>query len=81
MGEAEPAPRQIFADRLDELLQLTTDPPLKNAVAQAGRRRPAGRRWPVCGRRVSDGKRGLPEGNCPPVRKSTDHLRGDPQDR
>ncbi|MFF4422906.1 ATP-binding protein [Streptomyces sp. NPDC001549] len=60
---AEPTPRRVFADRLSELLGRTADLPIKSAVAEANRRRPAGRGRPVSGRRVSDWKQGrhLPE--------------------
>ncbi|MEV4359914.1 AAA family ATPase [Nonomuraea sp. NPDC049625] len=58
MSETETTPRQLFADRLAELLELTADLPLKSAITQANRRRPGGRGRPVSDRRVSDWKRG-----------------------
>ncbi|MBL1101787.1 WD40 repeat domain-containing protein [Streptomyces coffeae] len=66
---------------MTELLELTADLPLKNAVAEANRRRPFGRGRPVSGRRVSDWKRGrhLPDSEMSflaLVRVLIEHCRG-----
>ncbi|MFF3685977.1 ATP-binding protein [Streptomyces sp. NPDC002187] len=81
MGKAEPTPRRVFADRLSELLELAADLPIKSAVAEANRRRPAGRGRPISGRRVSDWKQGrhLPESEVAflvLVRVLLEHCRG-----
>ncbi|TLQ42247.1 AAA family ATPase [Streptomyces marianii] len=81
MGEAEPTPRRVFAGRLSELLGLAVDLPVKSAVAEANRRRPAGRGRPISGRRVSDWKQGrhLPESEVAflvLVRVLLEHCRG-----
>ncbi|MFE7033971.1 ATP-binding protein [Streptomyces sp. NPDC057621] len=81
MGKAEPTPRRVFADRLSELLELAADLPVKRAVAEANRRRPARRCRPVSGRRVSDWKQGrhLPESEVAflvLVRVLLEHCRG-----
>ncbi|MFJ5779963.1 ATP-binding protein [Streptomyces sp. NPDC093094] len=81
MGQSEPAPRRVFADRLGELLALAADLPVKSAVAEANRRRPAGRGRPISGRRVSDWKQGrhLPESEVAflvLVRVLIEHCRG-----
>ncbi|MGW1954052.1 ATP-binding protein [Streptomyces sp. NPDC001920] len=81
MGKAEPTPRRVFADRLSELLELAADLPIKSAVAETNRRRPAGRGRPISGRRVSDWKRGrhLPESEVAflvLVRVLLEHCRG-----
>ncbi|MFE1440506.1 ATP-binding protein [Streptomyces sp. NPDC058739] len=83
MGETEPTPRQVFADRLGELLGLAADLPVKSAVSEANRRRPAGRGRPISGRRVSDWKQGrhLPESEVAflvLVRVLLEHCRGRP---
>ncbi|MFD5620967.1 ATP-binding protein [Streptomyces yangpuensis] len=80
-AEADPTPRQVFADRLSELLAQTADLPIKSAVAEANRRRPAGRGRPISGRRVSDWKqaRHLPESEAAfliLVRVLLEHRRG-----
>ncbi|WP_405593975.1 WD40 repeat domain-containing protein [Streptomyces sp. NBC_01410] len=66
---------------MGELLELTADLPLKSAVAEANRRRPAGRGRPVSGRRVSDWKRGrhLPDSEIAflvLIRVLVEHCRG-----
>ncbi|MFD7783721.1 ATP-binding protein [Streptomyces nojiriensis] len=81
MAEAEPTPRRVFAERLSELLARTADLPIKSAVAEANRRRPAGRARPISGRRVSDWKQGrhLPESEAAflvLVRVLLEHRRG-----
>ncbi|MFE0581486.1 ATP-binding protein [Streptomyces sp. NPDC058874] len=81
MAEADPTPRRVFADRLSELLAQTADLPIKSAVAEANRRRPAGRGRPISGRRVSDWKQGrhLPESEAAfliLVRVLLEHRRG-----
>ncbi|MFE3496227.1 ATP-binding protein [Streptomyces sp. NPDC059175] len=81
MGEAEPTPRRVIADRLGELLGLTVDLPIKSAVAEANRRRPDARGRPISGRRVSDWKQGrhLPESEVAflvLVRVLLEHCRG-----
>ncbi|MBN0042532.1 AAA family ATPase [Streptomyces actuosus] len=81
MGKAEPTPRRVFADRLSELLGLAADLPIKSAVAEVNRRRPAGRSRPISGRRVSDWKQGrhLPESEMAfllLVRVLLNHCRG-----
>ncbi|NUL26300.1 WD40 repeat domain-containing protein [Streptomyces lunaelactis] len=81
MEQAEPTPRRLFAERLEELLELTADLPLKSAVAEANRRRPAGRGRPVSGRRLSDWKRGrhLPDSEVAflvLIRVLIEHCRG-----
>ncbi|WP_328665838.1 AAA family ATPase [Streptomyces sp. NBC_00322] len=81
MGSVEPLPRWLFAERLGELLELAADLPLKSAVAEANRRRPAGRGRPISGRRVSDWKRGqhLPESEMAflvLIRVLVEHCRG-----
>ncbi|MFC6083622.1 nSTAND1 domain-containing NTPase [Sphaerisporangium aureirubrum] len=63
VNEKELSARRLFAVRLNELLDLTADLPIKRVVAEVNRRRPAGLGRPVSGPRVSDWRRGrhLPE--------------------
>jgi hypothetical protein len=53
----EPGPREVFAARLSELLDLA-DLPLERVADQATGRRPPGERWQVTAQRLSDWRRG-----------------------